>query len=448
MAAAASHNERLVRRREPRRGSFQVEPGWLRARDSAKAAFADELSIGFVGTYPPTRCGIASFTASLARAMAQPGSAARVGVVACVDQAGVIARPAEVVAELVPGSAASRSAAARRLDTFDVVVVQHEFGIFGGDDGCEIVDLVQQLHAPVIVVLHTVQRQPTPGQQAVVERLARLAERVVAQSNTARTRLLATHVVDPGKVVVIPHGAPAPLATEPSLADPTRRPVILTWGLLGPSKGIEWAIDALALLRDLEPQPRFVVAGQTHPRILETDGEAYRESLLARANDLELNHMIEFDNAYRDLGATMRRIREADVVLLPYLSLEQVVSGVLVEAIAGGKPVVSTRFPHAEELLGGGSGILVAHRDPVAIADALRSLFTDVGRMARMVAVARRQAPALFWENVGASYLRLADELLHGSEQASVAPIARPAAAARLVTKKRTRLTVGESYAP
>jgi hypothetical protein len=133
---------------------------------------------------------------------------------------------------------------------------------------------------------------------------------------------------------------------------------------------------------------------------------------VARAVALGVDHLVEFDNAYHDTTALLARIREADVVLLPYLSREQVVSGVLVEAIASGKPVVSTRFPHAEELLRQGSGILVPHEDAEAIAGACRSLLTDPALAARSAAVARRQAPSLFWENVGKSYLRLAVEVV------------------------------------
>ncbi len=428
--------------------AFQGEDPRFRARGFAQRPDAEELSIGFVGTYPPTRCGIASFTASLARAMAPPGSGFRIGVASCRDRLGVVGHPPEVAVELVRGSAASRAAAAATLDAFDIVVVQHEFGIFGGEDGCEIVNLVAELRTPVIVVLHTVPRRPTSGQRAVIERLAELAERIVTQSHAARVRLLETHLIEPWKVVVIPHGAPAHLATEPSFADPARRPVVLTWGLVGPSKGIEWAIEAMALLRDLEPQPRYVVAGQTHPRILETHGEEYRNTLVARAAALNVNHIVEFDDAYRDLGAVLARIREADVVLLPYLSREQVVSGVLAEAVASGKPVVSTRFPHAEELLSDGAGILVAHEDAEAIADALRSLFTDPGRKDRMAAVARRQAPSLFWENVGARYLRLAWDVVRHSKRARDVMLPRPPVAHLLPLNKRRRLTSRETHAP
>jgi len=208
-----------------------------------------------------------------------------------------------------------------------------------------------------------------------------------------------------------PHGAPANLSTEAGARDPARLPVILTWGLLGPSQGIEWGIEAMALLRDLEPRPRYVVAGQTHPRILERQGEEYRDSLVARAAALDISHLVEFDGVYRSSKASLALIREADIGLLPYRSREQVVSGVLVEAIASGKPVVSTGFPHAQELLGQGSGIIVGHGDVEAIADALHRLLTDPELSFRMAAAARRQAPGLFWGNVGESYVQLVREV-------------------------------------
>jgi glycosyltransferase involved in cell wall biosynthesis len=376
-----------------------------------KRPLVEELSIGFVGTYPPTKCGIATFTAALSRAIAPAGSGHRAIVVNCTDRPGAVPRAHEVVAELVPGSSASRQSAAAALAGVDVVVLQHEFGIFGGEDGREVIDFVEQLTVPVIAVLHTVPRRPSHGQRAVVERLAQLADRIVVQSSAARARLLEMHMIEPERVSVIPHGATANLSAEASAPDPTRSPVVLTWGLLGPSKGIEWGIEAMALLRDLDPQPRYVIAGQTHPRILETVGEEYRDSLVARAVALGVDHMVEFDNSYCDATAILARIREADVVLLPYLSREQVVSGVLVEAIASGKPVVSTRFPHAAELLRQGSGIIVPHEDAEGIAAALRGLFTDPALAARTGAVARGQAPSLFWENVGKTYLMLANEV-------------------------------------
>src|SRR5262249_29281109 len=215
---------------------------------------------------------------------------------------------------------------------------------------------------PAIVVLHTVLRRPTPEQRRIVEQLGRLADRLVVQSAAARARLLEQYAVAAERVETIPHGARLNLAPEVTRADAA--PVVLSWGLLSAGKGIEWGVDAIAMLSDLQPAPRYVVMGQTHPKVLELDGEEYRESLRARADELGVADRVELDDSYHDTCSLLQRIREADVVLLPYQSREQVVSGVLVEALASGKPVVATRFPHAEELLTAGAAAAVPRQGP------------------------------------------------------------------------------------
>ena len=290
------------------------------------------------------------------------------------------------------------------LDRFDSVIVQHEFGLFGGEDGADILELVGRLRTPVIVVLHTVLECPSANQQWIVEELVRLARHVVAQSSVARDRLLAAHDIDPARVTVIQHGATANIAPEIVPDQPRRRPVVLTWGLLGPGKGIEFAIEALAGLQDLDPLPRYVVLGETHPNIVRHSGQSYRRSLQVLAAERGVDEIVEFDNRYRDTPEVLAEIRKADVVLLPYLSRDQVVSGVLVEAIASAKPVVSTAFPHAVELLAKGSGIVVPHEDSEAIAAAVRLLLTDRRAAAVAAAVARDQAGSLTWESIASHY--------------------------------------------
>jgi glycosyltransferase involved in cell wall biosynthesis len=358
-------------------------------------------SVGFVSTYPPTRCGIATFTQALRDALAVPSSV----VVALVDEPATC-RSSEVVAELVRGSPASLLASVAALESSEVVVVQHEFGIYGGEDGGDVLDLVARLRAPIIIILHTVLRSPSPRQRAIIEELSSSADRLVVLSATARTRLLELYDVRSERVAVVPHGAP-PNPSPSVVFNPSRRPIILTWGLLGPGKGIEFAIDALAELRDLDPAPRYVVHGQTHPRVAAREGESYRDSLRARARSLGVADLVEFDDGYVDTESVLESIREADVVLLPYESRDQVVSGVLVEAIASGKPVVATQFPHAVELLSAGSGILVPHDDASSIARALRAFLTDPHRAYLAASVALRQAEPLMWENVGRRYRQL-----------------------------------------
>jgi glycosyltransferase involved in cell wall biosynthesis len=373
-------------------------------RSRALTAVDARPRIGFVSTFPPTRCGLATFTASLGRALAR---SARIGVVACVDEPGETAGAPEVVAEWVRGSSGSLAEACDVLDGFDAVILQHEFGLFSGPDGEDIVELVEQMSAPLIVVLHTVLQEPSRNQRRIVERLAARADHVVVQSKVARDWLLAGHTLAASRVTVIQHGAPANFASLQQTVEPGRRPVVLTWGLIGPGKGIEYAIEALAELRDLDPAPRYVVMGQTHPNIVRHSGEAYRESLQALAVERGVGHLVEFDGRYRGTTEILAEIRKADIVLLPYLSRSQVVSGVLVEAIASAKPVVATAFPHAAELLAEGSGIVVPHEDSRALAAGLRTFLTDRDTAEMAAAVARVQAATLTWESVGLRYAEL-----------------------------------------
>jgi glycosyltransferase involved in cell wall biosynthesis len=252
----------------------------------------------------------------------------------------------------------------------------------------------------------------------VLEQACAIADVVVVMTDTARQRLLAGFGVDDDKVIVIPHGAATPpVSTSPvPVADATgrlgHRPRLLTWGLLGPGKGIEWAIDAFAELADLDPAPTYVVAGATHPKVRERAGEGYREMLVDRAKRSGSGPSVSFDDSYRDLEALTDLIRSADLVVLPYDSADQVTSGVLVDAVAAGCPVVSTAFPHAVELLASGAGIVVPQRDPVALAAAIRTVLTDADRADAMAAEARRLAPELSWAAVARRYDALGAHLL------------------------------------
>ena len=187
---------------------------------------------------------------------------------------------------------------------------------------------------------------------------------------------------------------------------------LLTWGLLGPGKGIEWAIDAMAMLADVRPLPSYLIAGATHPKVLATDGEAYREMLQRRCWSTRAVRSVTFDESYRDLPALTRLIGSADLVVLPYDSEDQVTSGVLVDAVACGRPVVATAFPHAVELLSGGAGIVVPQRDAGALADVVGGLVDHPEHLELMATACRRLAPDLSWPVVAGRYDELATSLL------------------------------------
>lgn len=365
-------------------------------------------SVGVVSTYPPTTCGLATFTASLVRHLRGSPSRPRVGVVQVTDTP--VAQPLpEVVAQLVTGAPGAAARAARALDGADLAIVQHEYGIYDGPCGEEVLELLAALRVPTVVVAHTVLADPTPRQRAVLQAVARAADRVVTMAGVARDRLVEGHGVDRRKIMVIPHGVVVSTGGHRPLSG--SRPTLLTWGLLGPGKGIEWAIDALAELRDLDPAPRYLIAGQTHPKVQERDGERYREGLLRRAEARGVADLVSFDGRYREPAQLQALIQQADIVVLPYESTEQVTSGVLVDAIACGRPVVASAFPHAVELLGSGAGLVVGHRDPGALAAALRRVLTEPGLATRLAGEAAALAPTFSWASVAERYLALTAEL-------------------------------------
>lgn len=383
---------------------------------TADAGEGHVRSFGILSTFPPTSCGIATFSAALAAGLIADG--------ASVD----VVRPGPspeiedvlVVGSLVDGSFAQRAAALEALNRDEVVIVQHEYGLYDGLDGESIVELIAAIEVPVVVVAHTVLSEPSINQRRVLEQVCAAADAVVVMTETAQLRLLAGYSVDHAKVSLIPHGAATPSAGPTTRQRPAGgRPRLLTWGLLGPGKGIEWAIDALSALSDLHPHPEYVVAGATHPKVREHQGEEYREMLVDRAAASGSAAQITFDDAYRDLESLTDLIQSADLVVLPYDSKDQVTSGVLVDAVAAGRPVISTAFPHAVELLASGAGIVVPQRDPVALGNAIRAVLTDPELAASMAAEARRLAPGLSWSAVARRYAGLAGRLV--AAQQSVA---------------------------
>jgi glycosyltransferase involved in cell wall biosynthesis len=368
------------------------------------------VTFGFLSTYPPTLCGLASFTASLRSAL--PPTAAG-GVVRLVGAGGAPADgppPAGVVGELVAGSPSGCHDAAELLSREDVAIVQFEDGVYGGPDGDEVLPVLAALTVPSVVVLRTVHPDPTPHQREVLDAVVSMAAAVVTMSESARTRLIEGYRVPADRVHVIPHGASDTVGPN-AAPHKTQQRQILTWGLLGPGKGIEWGIEAMSMLDDLRPKARYVIAGRTHPTVLAREGERYRQFLAARAANVGVDERVHFDSRYLDAESLRRLVARAEVVLLPYDSHDQVTSGVLAEAVASRTPVVATRFPHAVELLAGGAGVLVNHHDPESIADALRLVLTNRPAASRMANAAGMSARSLGWASVAREYCGLGASL-------------------------------------
>ena len=312
---------------------------------------------------------------------------------------------------------------AQVLNSYDVIVLQHEFGIYGGEDGVELLDLLTLVRVPVITVIHTVLKAPTMKQRAIIQALIAASTAMVTMTNIARKNLIGQYEVSPDLVHVIPHGAPD-LRRTTAFAGEATGPRMLTWGLISSGKGIEWGIEALAKLGEIEPQVEYVVAGRTHPNVVAYEGERYRDSLIQLASDLGVSHQLHLVNEYLDNAALADLIATASIFLLPYDSRDQVTSGVLVEAMVAGGPVIATRFPHAVEVLGGGVGSLVEQKNADEIAAAVRMIHGDAQKAARMRAMTSVVSSSYLWPAVAESYLALSNAVWRKRTHANALAIA------------------------
>lgn len=367
--------------------------------------------IGFVSTYQPTNCGIATFSSSLMSAI-NVGNSYATKVVRLVEKREQqdLSAP-EVIATMVAGDARSIERAATALNNLDVALIQHEFGIYGGEDGAEVLTLVSKLVVPTIVVLHTVLSAPSAHQRSIIVALCDRAAAVVVMSKVARNRLIANGSIDASKIFLIHHGARRILTH--SFHSPLERPIVLTWGLISPGKGIEWVIRAMGQLGDITPAPIYIVAGRTHPKVMEHEGESYRNSLQLLIADLALENSVKLWPEYLSSDALDNLIASSSMVVLPYDNSEQVTSGVLVEAVSAGRPIIATRFPHAVELLEGDVGSLVAFRNPSAISEAIRRILVDPGVAEEMSRRTSVIAKVIQWPTVARQYMQLATSLTY-----------------------------------
>jgi polysaccharide biosynthesis protein PslF len=367
------------------------------------AAESSVTSVALVSTFPPTHCGLATFAAATRTALLGARPRWEIPVVEVRNERSVApvrpAGPTPVVVTWHAGSNCSLVEAAKVINGTDALLLQHEFGIFGGIDGAEVLDLLEAVRVPVIAELHTVLDAPSLGQHRVIAALGRRATSLIVMSEAAKARLLRRYPVAPSKVVVIPHGA-HPTTIEPPL-QPGRIPLALTWGLVGPGKGLERAIDAVAGVVRRGINVRYRICGETHPKVKEREGERYRESLIERARALGIADHVEFDASYRPVEELMKIVAQADVVIVPYDTREQVTSGVLVEALAAGRPVIATAFPHAIEVLANGAGIVVDHDSHHAMAHALASVITNPTRARAMAVQAQIDGASALWPAIG-----------------------------------------------
>jgi glycosyltransferase involved in cell wall biosynthesis len=373
----------------------------------------DLQRVAFIGNHLPRRCGIATFTHDLHRAVSMARPDLGTCVIAMTDPGCAYDYPPAVRFQIREEVIDEYAQAAERLNNadFDVVSLQHEYGIFGGPAGGRVVDLLSNLKMPLVTSLHTVLADPTPVQHGVMRRIIDTSAKIVVMSETARELFRAVHDVTARKVDVIPHGIPDFPFLEPHHAKAEfgfgEKTIILTFGLLSPNKGIEIMLDAMPSIIKSCPNAVYVILGATHPNLVRDQGEAYRDSLTARVQELGIGDHVVFFNQFVDQATLLNFISMCDVYVTPYLNEAQMTSGTLSYSFGLGKAVVSTPYWHAKELLSDGRGILVPFGDAKALGTEISGLLTNDVRRQAMRKRAYAASRSMTWVQTAKRYLTI-----------------------------------------
>ena len=367
--------------------------------------------IAFLADYIPRKCGIATFTADLREAIAAQYPGLQSSIIAMTDCPEGYDYPPEVRFEIPEQdiSAYRRAADFLNLINVDVLCLQHEFGIFGGPNGRNLLTLLRNLRMPVVTTLHTILRDPTREQKLVLQEVVNLSARVVSMAEKGIEFLRGIYETPVDKIDLIPHGIP-----DVPFADPNYykdkfgaegRPVLLTFGLLSPNKGIEHVLNALpAVVHDF-PKVLYIVLGATHPNLVRDQGETYRLSLerLAKKNGVEKN--VIFFNRFVDKDELLEFLGATDIYITPYLNKTQITSGTLAYSFGAGKAVISTPYWHAEELLADGRGVLVPFADAPAISQAVCEMLRNETLRHSIRKAAYLTGRKMVWSHVGHDYV-------------------------------------------
>src|SRR3954469_7059251 len=367
--------------------------------------------IAVIGNSLPRRCGIATYTTDLKNAISVSRQDLETCIVAMTDHGQAYDYPPAVAFQIKDDNIEEYVRAADVLNAgrFDTVCLQHEFGIFGGEAGAHILVLLSRLTMPVVTTFHTVLAKPTAVQRAVMERIVEASSKVVVMAKKGRELLRSVYQVPDDKIEVIAHGIPDVAFVGPDVAKANLgfggRSVILTFGLLSPNKGIEVMIDAMPSILERRADAAYVVLGATHPHLVRDQGEAYRESLMARVRTLGVEDHVVFLDRFVDQATLLEFISMCDVYVTPYLNEAQMTSGTLAYSFGLGKPVVSTPYWHARELLAHGRGVLVPFGDATATGDEIASLLTDGPRRQAMRERAYAASRSMTWERTAERYM-------------------------------------------
>lgn len=374
----------------------------------------------FLGTYPPRECGISTFTHDLVNAY-DALDPPRLSSVIAVNDPGQMYNyhlrddRGRVRFQIDSEDLDSYVRVAEQVNAsrLQVVNIQHEYGLHGGEAGEYLLAFMERVRKPIVLTLHTVLPESEGTHHQVTARLLARSAAVVVLANAAVPRILQNFSIPENRLHVIPHGVPNYTRTENIRRHTKRqlglsgRRILSTFGLIGPGKAIEYVIQAVPAIVEQHPDILYLVIGQTHPRVRQRDGEGYRNELARLATELGVQRHVRFNNRFLSNDELIRYLSATDVYIMAYLDKDQIVSGTLAYAVGCGKAVVATPFTYAEEMLARGRGVIVPFRDPEAISAAVIPLLSDRKLLLRMEEKAYKFSRSMTWPNVARRYLQL-----------------------------------------
>jgi glycosyltransferase involved in cell wall biosynthesis len=375
-------------------------------------------SVALISSYVPRMCGIATFTKDLREALVSVRGALDTPVLSMDDCSAAFAYPPEVRFRVRDSSPRDYVLAADflNINQIDAALIQHEFGIFGGESGVYVLAFARRLRMPLITTLHTVVAVPTAQQRKIILALAAASERLVVLCETAREILNEIYGILPGKVVCIPHGIPDLPFSDPTASKSQLglqgRTVLMTFGLLSPGKAIDVAIRALPAIVARHPQAIYIVLGATHPNEFRRDGNSYVAHLERLAEKCGVREHVVFLNRYLSSQELARFLAAADLYITPYANKEQIASGTLAMALGMGKAVLSTPYRYAEEMLAEGRGVLFPFGDSAALAESAVALIEDAPRWDELRERAYEHSRTMVWKEVARRYVEVVEQVV------------------------------------
>jgi len=382
------------------------------------------MNIAFLSTYPPRECGLATFTQDLVMQLDSMHPAGRSGIIAVSNES--LQYDDNVIMELAQNDRSSYTQTASKLNNSDIdlLVIEHEFGIYGGERGKYLLDLIDNLKIPFITTLHTVLPEPDSKQRHILNVLGQNGEKTITMAENTVDTLIKVYGIDPSKIAVINHGVPympmksrEKLKAESGLDD---RFIISTFGLLGPGKGLEYGIKAISKVTEKHKNVLYYILGQTHPTIKKESGEDYRRSLEEMVATMGIDDNVIFVDKYLKKEEIVRYLKLSDIYLTPYLNRDQAVSGTLAYAVGYGRVIVSTPYRYAKEMLSQGRGLLAKFRDPESIASCIEYVLDHPEEKEKMEMRTLAKGKTMTWQNVAGQYQALFASILKQTAKETV----------------------------